>query len=357
MNSSHIFGQKILCIRLDNMGDVLLCTPAMKAIKDSIPESTVTMLVSSTAATIVPLIGVVDSFIIYDAPWMKQTPQNPNPDETRNAIFSLKSFHFDSAIIFTSYSQNPLPAALLCYLAGIPVRIAYCRENPYGLLTYWEKEEEPENYIRHEVKRQLDLVRSYGCVTSDQSLQLSVKKSSVDQIQGIIEKLEKKWFILHAGCSAQSRCYDLHRFSQIIKMMNHNGWQIILTGNSKEIDQIEDLNALSGNICLNLCGKLSIEELSALITKAPFLVSNNTGPVHIASAVNTPVVVLYALTNPQHTPWKVPCCVLFKETNCAFCYKSICQQKHHHCLDLVSPEEVITAIDNLLVDCSKVSIR
>mgnify|MGYP003350186482 CR=1 FL=1 len=63
-----------------------------------------------------------------------------------------------AAVIFTVYSQNPLPAALFATWAGIPLRLAYCRENPYALLTDWVPEPEPESFIRHEVQRQIDLV-------------------------------------------------------------------------------------------------------------------------------------------------------------------------------------------------------
>ncbi|HKT33550.1 MAG TPA: glycosyltransferase family 9 protein, partial [Nitrospira sp.] len=90
------------------------------------------------------------------------------------------------------------------------------------------------------------------------------------------------------------------------------------------------------------------EELAALIARAPLLISNNTSAVHLASAVSTPVVDLYALTNPQHTPWRVPCKVLFEDVPCRFCYKSVCPEGHHRCLRGISPEAVVRAADDLL---------
>ena len=76
--------------------------------------------------------------------------------------------------------------------------------------------------------------------------------------------------------------------------------------------------------------------------------SNNTGPVHIAAALGTPVVDLYALTNPQHTPWKVRCRVLFHDVPCRYCHKSVCPSGHHDCLRRVSPETVAEAACQLL---------
>jgi ADP-heptose:LPS heptosyltransferase len=99
---------------------------------------------------------------------------------------------------------------------------------------------------------------------------------------------------------------------------------------------------------MNLAGQLGTEELAAVIDAATLLVSNNTGPVHIAAATGTPVVVLYALTNPQHTPWKVPSRVLFHDVPCRNCYRSVCPEGHHNCLRLVTPEEVVSAATDLL---------
>jgi len=87
--------------------------------------------------------------------------------------------------------------------------------------------------------------------------------------------------------------------------------------------------------------------LAALVASAPLLVSNNTGPIHVAAAVGTPVVDLYALTNPQHTPWGVPHQVPFHDVPCKYCYKSVCPEGHGNCLRLVEPEAVVEAARSL----------
>jgi ADP-heptose:LPS heptosyltransferase len=98
----------------------------------------------------------------------------------------------------------------------------------------------------------------------------------------------------------------------------------------------------------SLVGELGLAELGALIDEADLLVSNNTGPAHIAAAVGTPVVDLYALTNPQHTPWLVPSRVLNHDVPCRNCYKSVCPAGHHDCLRKVAPEMVAAAAQELL---------
>jgi len=95
---------------------------------------------------------------------------------------------------------------------------------------------------------------------------------------------------------------------------------------------------------------LDLPELAALLAAARIVVCNNSAPAHIAAAVGTPVVDLYALTNPQHTPWGVEHRVLSRDVDCKYCVKSVCPQGHHRCLADISPAEIVAAVDALLPD-------
>ncbi len=115
-----------------------------------------------------------------------------------------------------------------------------------------------------------------------------------------------------------------------------------------EAGLIEQIRIAAGGRPHSLAGRLSLGALAALIGRAPLLISNNTGPAHIAAAMGTPIVDLYALTNPQHTPWQAPARVLSHPVACAYCYRSVCAQGHHLCLRGISPEEVAAAALALL---------
>src|SRR5262249_20804845 len=153
--------------------------------------------------------------------------------------------------------------------------------------------------------------------------------------------LDRPWVLVHPGASAASRRYPPELFAEAAGMIQRKlGCPVVFTGSAQERELVEGIRASMQAPSLSLAGRLSLGELAAVTSLASVLVSNNTGPVHVAAAVGTPVVDLYALTNPQHTPWGVPCRVLSHDVPCKYCYKSVCPEGHQHCLSRIRPEEV-----------------
>jgi len=327
--------RNLLCVRLDNMGDVLMTTPAIRAFRDTL-GCRVTLL--SSTASLDGMVPEVDEFLVFKAPWMKATS-----GATEDFRVMEKLQGFDAAVIFTVYSQSPLPAAYLCYLAGIPLRLAHCRENPYRLLTDWVPDPEPERIVRHEVRRQLDLAGAVGCRTSNEHLSFRVPDAARSAIGSM--NLKRPLVLVHPGATAASRRYPPESYASALDML---GCEVVFTGDATEVELVEALRARLTVPSRSLAGRLGLAELGALIEAADLLICNNTGPAHIAAAVGTPVVDLYALTNPQHTPWLVESRVLFHDVPCRNCYKSVCPAGHHECLRGVAPERVAAAARELL---------
>ncbi|MES2898153.1 MAG: glycosyltransferase family 9 protein [Pseudomonadota bacterium] len=344
--------RRILCIRLDSLGDVLMCTPAMRAIKQSLPNCTLTLLTSASGAAAAPYIEDVDAVIEYAAPWMK-AEVTPAGDADAFMIELLSERNFDAAIILTSFSQSALPAALLCYLAGIPLRLAHCRENPYHLLSDWIADPEPAALIRHEVRRQLDLVAQLGWSADHARLSFSVPPGDHADVRsrllahGISER--QPFILMHTGASAPSRRYPPALWIEVIQgVRRQTGCPVVLTGDVHELGLIEQIKRACAVKVVSLAGELDLGQLGAAIELACVVVANNTGPAHMAAAIGTPLAELYALTNPQHTPWQVESRLLFHDVPCRFCYQSACPEGHHDCLGKVPPERVVEAVCSLL---------
>jgi len=305
--------RRILCIRPDNIGDLLMTTPAISALKETF-NCHITILVSSMGAAVVPEIPGIDDVIVCDVPWV-QINSVPHPSQFTNLVQRLKEGFFDAAVIFTVYSQNPMPSIMLAYLAEIPLRLAYCRENPYHLLTNWVPDEEPYTFIQHQVLRDLQLVKSIGAITGHDQLRLHTREILwpvvCEKLLRLGVDLGKPWMLFHPEVSEQKRKYNIDDWVTAGRKIRQGvDYQIIITGksNEKEAFQMEDEIGMGA---FSAAGLFSLQELIVLIKHAPLLVSVNTGTVHIAAAVHTPVLVLYALTNPQHTPWRVTNKVLY----------------------------------------------
>jgi lipopolysaccharide heptosyltransferase II len=340
--------ENVLAVRLDALGDVLMTTPALRALKAARPGRRLTLLTSSAGAALAPMLPEVDDAVVYESLWMKATAPRADSRPDLAMIERLRAGRFDAAVVFTVYTQSPLPAAVLCHLADVPLRLAYCRENPYHLLTDWVPDPEPERLVRHEVRRQLDLVAAVGCRTDDERLSLRVPESAARGVRQGLHDLGlgdgRPWAVVHPGASAPSRRYAPGGFAAAARaLVVEHGWSVVFTGSDAERELVEAVRAEMGAPSHSFAGRLDLAELAALIAAAPLLIANNTGPVHIAAAVGTPVVDLYALTNPQHTPWAVPHRVLNHDVPCKNCFKSVCPQGHHDCLRLVPPSAVVRA--------------
>ena len=352
--------QRILCVRLDALGDLLMTTPAIAAIKETHPTCEITLLTSTAGAAIAALLPCIDHVMVYDAPWLKATAPRTSSQPDYGWIERIRDRHFDAAIIFTVYSQSALPSAMMAYFADIPLRLAHCRENPYQLLTHYIRDPEPERFIRHEAQRQLDLVKSIGCTTHDPRLRVTVSEAAKHSIKQRLHHWgldsHQNWIVVHAGASAPSRRYPSEQFAKVTQTLSQQGITPVFTGVSTEQALVESIRQHMSTPSQSLAGQLTLSEMTALLATAPLLLSNNTGPVHLAAAVGTPVVDLYALTNMQHTPWQVPSRVLYHDVDCRLCYKSVCPEGHHDCLRLVSPEQVAAAVLDLLHSTSSVPL-
>lgn len=347
--------KNILCIRPDNMGDLLMSGPAICALKEAF-SARITVLTSSMAAGIAELMPGVDDVMVFDLPWVK-TKDN-TAQHIPEIVKRIKEKKFDAAIIFTVYSQNPLPTAMLTYMAGIPKVLAYCRENPYGLLTDWIPDKEPYELIKHQVRRDTDLVKHIGAIPSCQRLRLNVTYSLWPAIEQKLAAsgvdISRPWMILHPGVSEKKRQYPVKNWISAGRLIiEETGYQLVLTGTASELALTQMIAESIGSESSTVAGQLTLAELVCLIMHAPLLLSVNTGTIHIAAAVNTPVVVLYAQTNPQHTPWKVPHKVLpfgvdpaIKSKNEVIAY--VDKQIYANPVPIPRPGEVVNAVKALL---------
>lgn len=307
--------QRLLVVRLDDLGDLLMTTPALAALRRGLPRAHIALLTSPSGARLAPHLSDIDEAIVHDASWMADATQ-ASPAAERALVDMLAARRFDAAVVFTVCTQSALPAATLLRLAGIPLRLAHARENPHGLLTDWACETDLDlATARHEVRRQLDLVAGVGFTADDERLRFALKPEDVRRVGDLLYRAgveaQRPLVVVHPGAAASSRRYPPERFGIAAqRIVEQAGAVVVFTGSADEAPFIEAARTMMKAPSLSLAGRLSLGELAALVARAAALVSNDSGPVHLAAALATPVVDLYAHTSPQHTPWLVSARVL-----------------------------------------------
>jgi ADP-heptose:LPS heptosyltransferase len=245
--------------------------------------------------------------MVCNLPWVQSV--GSNSQELLTLAQEIRNREFDAVFIFTVYSQSALPAAMLAYMAGIPVRVAYARENPYQLLTNWIPDLEPYEIIQHQVTRDLALVSSMGAQVADDRFRLNVSGETRAACGQIMRELginiSQPYLVIHPGVSEKKREYPAEYWVQTGKLlMNAYKVPLLVSGGAGEKELGDSIAAQIGQSAVSIASKLSLGEFIHFIEKASAVVAVNTGTIHIAAATQTPIVVLYAQTNPQHTPWK-----------------------------------------------------
>lgn len=345
--------RRLLAIRLDNLGDVLMTTPALVALRAGLPEAEITLLCSASGAAAAEHLPWIDHVLRFDAPWVAAGANRPDDDPgltERALVERLAAGGFDAAVIFTVCTQSALPAALLCRMAGIALRLAHSRENPYGLLTHWVRDDDrPVAGMRHEVTRQLDLVAAVGFAPpADTGLQLAVPADARLHVRRLLAgqgiEVPQTYLVVHPGASAASRRYPASFFGRAAEALaRRSGCRVVVVGGTGDDALVAEVARELSVPPVCWVGQLDLAELAALIEGAAVTLCNNSAPAHVAAAVEAPVVVLYALTNPQHTPWRARSRVLNQPVDCRDCLRSVCPQGHHDCLLKVEPAQVVDA--------------
>lgn len=356
--------RRLLAVRLDNLGDVLVTTPAIHAVKCAIPEAAITLLASPVGAQAGRLNHDIADVLVYEAPWVDPWQRLPHDPARELAVVErIAAARFDAAIIFTSFRQSPLPAAYLCYLAGIPLRLAASIDAAGSLLT--SRHRHPER-LMHEVERGLDLVGAVGIPPADRRLVIDLPDEARRHARRLRLALTgapgrdpgRPLVVVHPGCSMPARAYPPERYAGAIgALVDEVDATVVMTGVEGERPLIEriarDLAPAARARTHDRSGAPAFADLCALIEAADLVVTNNTGPMHVAGAMGTPVIALFALTNPpeQWGPWQVPHRILNRDVPCRICYSRICPYDQE-CLRPVTPGEVVAAARELGIGCA-----
>jgi ADP-heptose:LPS heptosyltransferase len=332
-----------LLVRLDNDGDVLLTGPAARAVAATADR--VSMWCGPRGRRAAALLPGIDQVIEQPAAWIDPSPPPVERAGMLNLIDRLAELEVDQAIVFTSFHQSPLPTALLLRMAGVPVIAAISDDYPGSLLDVRHRVD-PDV---HEVERALSLAATLGYrLPAGDHGRLAVRRPARDRPN---PAGEPGYVVVHPGASVTARAWAAHRHTELVKALRAAGWRVVVTGGPGETALTAEVTGAPGLGVLDLGGRLSFAELAEVLASARAVVVGNTGPAHLAAAVSTPVVSLFAPTVPasRWRPWAVPHVLLGDQhIACAGCRAAECPIPGHPCLDSVDPAAVVAALRWLL---------
>jgi ADP-heptose:LPS heptosyltransferase len=245
---------------------------------------------------------------------------------------------FDRALIFTSYHQSPLPTALLLRLAGIPWIGAISEDYPGSLLDL--RHRVPDDIPEPERALSLSLAAGLTLPAGDDG-RLRVHDLPSNPYPG-------EYVVLHPGTAVPARAWPAERFAQVARMLAAEGHRVVVTGSAAERRLTR---TVAGPWALDLGGRTDLATLGAVIAGAQTLVVGNTGPAHLAAAVGTPVVSLFAPTVPavRWAPYRVPQILLGdQQAACRNTRATSCPIPGHPCLSSVTADEVVRAVEKLI---------
>jgi ADP-heptose:LPS heptosyltransferase len=333
----------VLIVRLDSEGDVLLAGPAVRAAAAS--GRGVTLLCGPLGEQAARLLPGVDEVLTYEAPWIVPEPPPVTAGALAEIVERLASTGCDEAAILTSFHQSALPTALLLRLAGIGRIAAISEDYPGSLLDV----RLPEPALVHEVVRALGVVQALGHrLPPDDDGRLAV---ALDGTSTTV--VDPPYVVVHPGASVAARAWPARRHRALVARLTAAGLRVVVTGSTAERELTAYVAAGTPGVA-DLGGWTTFESLARVLESAAVAVVGNTGPAHLAAAVGTPVVSIFAATvEPERwQPWAVAHRLLHAPPPCAGCRARTCPLATQLCLDRIGVRAVADAVVELATDAA-----
>ncbi|WP_197025820.1 glycosyltransferase family 9 protein [Nocardioides sp. URHA0020] len=329
---------RTLVVRLDSLGDVLVTGPAVRALAAG--SDHLALLCGPRGRAAAELLPGVDEILCWASPWIDPEPDPVRRGDIEDLVDTVAAGRYDRAVVVTSFHQSALPTALVLRLAGVPWIGAISEDYPGSLLD-----------LRHrcaddlpEAERALGLARACGAEPppgDDGRLALRPGAWSAPTVG-------EPYVVLHPGTSVPARAWPAEGYRRLCRSLTAGGVRVVVTGAPDECSLTAYVAGEEGE---DRGGCTDLAELAGILAGAQAVVVGNTGPAHLAAAVGTPVVSLFAPTVPaaRWAPYGVPVAVLGDQhAPCRGSRATTCPVPGHPCLSSVTADDVVTALESLL---------
>ncbi len=342
--------QKILVSATTGIGETVMTTPAVRTIRENFPEAEITLLVHPGVSDIFRYSPRVDGLFLYEKNGVHRGLRG-----LLRLAGELRLHNYDCTLLL----QNAFEAALITKMAGIPVRGGYIT-NARGLLLTHGVHKAPELISKHQVHYYQRLLRCLGLHTAATELELFIPGEQIDAAKRQIKELlgvqagtgPLIGFNLGADLGPAKR-WPMEKFADLANILcRRTDARILLLGSATDRQAATALIARAdrcGDRIINLTGTTRLIEAMALIGECDVFVTNDSGLMHVAAALHTPLVAIFGSTDHIATgPFADNATVIRKPLPCSPCKRNRCPEKHLRCLKLIESDKVLAAVLTIL---------
>jgi len=332
--------QNVLIIKLRYIGDVLLATPTVRAIKAARPDVRVTMMVNRGTEDVLSGNPDLDEIIVLDKGSL--TAQS-------RLIAGLRHRQFDTVIDLTDGDRS----AFLSWVSGAPVRIGFNDEHRWRG-RYYTQVIQPIPVMRHRIERDLEALKPMSIQAGSTDPQLWLTREEENSADQLLDQLgvqrSLSMVILQPGARYWFKAWPPNRFAELAdRLTSQYGCQVLIGGSDQDVDLAQQIRQMAIRSPIIMAGRTTIKQFAAIAKKSALFVGSDSGAMHIASAVGTPVVALFGPSNPaEWGPRGKATEVIYKGLDCRTCFHPTCQRGEQNCMKLISVEEVATASKRLI---------
>lgn len=333
--------KNVLIIKLRYIGDVLLATPTIRAIKAAHPDVRVTMMVNRGTEDILFGNPDVEEVVVLDKGSLAAQWQ---------LIAKLRRRRFDTVIDLTDGDRS----AFLSWISGAPVRIGFNDEHRWRG-RYYTEVIQPVPVVRHRIDRDLESLKPMNIQADSKDMQLRLTSEEVNSADQLLDQLgvqqSQSMVILQPGARYWFKAWPPERFADLAdRLTAYCGCQVLIGGSGQDVGLAQQILQMAKSSPMIMAGRTTIKQFAAIAKKSALFVGSDSGAMHIASAMGTPVVVLFGPSNPREWgPRGGPAEILYKEIDCRICFHPTCMRDEENCMKLITVEEVCAAAQRLLV--------
>lgn len=338
-------GIRRILVRATNwVGDVVMCMPAFDALRINFPESHIAVLARPWVAALFEKHPGVHEIL----PYTKGRGFSKDFVEMLRVVRLIRSLRFDLAVLF----QNAFEAALIAYLGGVPLRVGYNTDGRRLLLSHAVIRDK-KILKEHQVEYYLAVLRALGWVAPTTEPRLHVGEKEDESMGALLAHrgVKERDFLVGLSPGAlfgPAKRWPAERFAAVGDLSCERwGAKVVLVGSEKDGETGSAVCRAMKHEALNLCGKTSLGEAMALIRRCRIFVSNDSGLMHVASALGVPTVAIFGSTDPVATgPRGQQARIVKHPLECSPCLKPECRIGYR-CLLSVQPEEVWKVMEEL----------